>query len=203
MLILFSAALFGFGVLLFSLGVAVWLIGLALRLCLWLFQLVLLIVWACIAFSCWIQQQRKAEVLEGEILPPESAQATSAAHTILGNSSGFTLKAATFSWTRLTGAQYRSALCNTLIAGVILGAFALPAHAISPYEACRDYLQQHTNVTDFFYGPNAMLYWAEMISNYCSGYSRIDPDRLPKQPTSHSFDDVNVGPIGCSYELSP
>jgi hypothetical protein len=82
MLILLSIALFCFGLILFSLGVAVWLIGLAMRLCLRLFQLVLLIVWACIALSRWLQQRRKPEVLEGEILPPENAQATSATHTI-------------------------------------------------------------------------------------------------------------------------
>jgi hypothetical protein len=46
MLILFSAALFGFGVLVFNLGVAVWLIGLAIRIALRLFQLALLIALA-------------------------------------------------------------------------------------------------------------------------------------------------------------
>jgi hypothetical protein len=91
MLILFSAMLFGFGVLLFSLGVAVWLIGLIIRISIRLFQLVLLLVWACIVFTRWLQHRRKPEVLESEILPPESAQATSATHTIPPNSSGFTI----------------------------------------------------------------------------------------------------------------
>jgi hypothetical protein len=44
MLILFSAALFGFGLLLFSLGLAVMLLGLAIRIAIWLFQLGLLLL---------------------------------------------------------------------------------------------------------------------------------------------------------------
>jgi hypothetical protein len=71
MLILLSAALFGFGLLLFGLGVAVWLVGLALRIIIRLFRLTLLIIWAGLAFANWLQQRRKVIVLEGEILPPE------------------------------------------------------------------------------------------------------------------------------------
>jgi hypothetical protein len=71
MLFLLGAALFGFGLLLFSFGVAIWLIGLALRIAIRLFQLGLLIVWAGIAVCSWLQQHRRATVLEGEILPPE------------------------------------------------------------------------------------------------------------------------------------
>jgi hypothetical protein len=64
MLILSGAALFcgGLLLLLLSLGVAVWLLGLAIRIALRLFQLVLLIVWACIAFSRWLQQRRRPGV---------------------------------------------------------------------------------------------------------------------------------------------
>jgi hypothetical protein len=64
MLILVSAALFGFGLLLFSLAVAVWLIGLALRIAIRLFQLGLLIVIGCIAVCRWLQQRKKVTVLE-------------------------------------------------------------------------------------------------------------------------------------------
>jgi hypothetical protein len=49
MLILFSAALFSFGLLLFSVGLAVGLLGLVIRIVIWLFQLGLLLVWAGIA----------------------------------------------------------------------------------------------------------------------------------------------------------
>ena len=59
MLILFSAALFGFGMLLFSLGLAVMLVGLAIRIAIWLFQLGLLPVWASLAARHWLQQRRK------------------------------------------------------------------------------------------------------------------------------------------------
>jgi hypothetical protein len=68
MLILVSAALFGFGLLLFSLGVAVWL---AIRIAIRLFQLGLLIVWTSAAVYSRLRQRRKVTVLEGEILPPE------------------------------------------------------------------------------------------------------------------------------------
>jgi hypothetical protein len=71
MLILFAAALFGFGLLLFGVGVTVYLIGLILRVAIRLFQLVLLLVWAGVAVCSWLRQRRKATVLEGEILPPE------------------------------------------------------------------------------------------------------------------------------------
>jgi hypothetical protein len=71
MLILLGAALFAFGMLLFSVGVAIWLLGLALCFAVRLFQLVLLIIMAGIAFASWLQQRRKVTVLEGEILPPE------------------------------------------------------------------------------------------------------------------------------------
>jgi hypothetical protein len=71
MLILFSVALFGFGLLLFCLGIAVWLIGLAIRIAIRLFQLGLLIIMGCTAVRHWLQQRRKVDVLEGEILPPE------------------------------------------------------------------------------------------------------------------------------------
>jgi hypothetical protein len=81
----------GFGALLFSVGVAVWLLGLLIRIVIRLFQLVLLLVWACIALSRWLQQRRKPEVLEGEILPPQSAHVTSTANIISANSNGFTL----------------------------------------------------------------------------------------------------------------
>ena len=59
MLILLSAALFGFGLLLCGLGLAVWLIGLAIRIAIWL---VLLIVWAGMAFYSWMQ--RRVSLLE-------------------------------------------------------------------------------------------------------------------------------------------
>jgi hypothetical protein len=71
MLILFGAALFGFGLVLFSLGVAVWLLGLAMRVAIRLLQLGLLLVWAGVAVTSWLQQRRKVVVLEGDILPPE------------------------------------------------------------------------------------------------------------------------------------
>jgi hypothetical protein len=56
--------------MLFSLGVAVWLIGSAIRLCLRLFQLVLLIALAGIKVYQWMQQRRRPEAIEREILPP-------------------------------------------------------------------------------------------------------------------------------------
>src|SRR6516164_4109436 len=46
MLILLSAALFGFGLLLFGLGLAVWLLGVAVQIALLLLQLVLWLIWA-------------------------------------------------------------------------------------------------------------------------------------------------------------
>lgn len=64
MLILFSAALFGLGLLLVSLGLAVLLLGLAIRIAICLFQLGLLLVWASIiAARHWLQQRRKLAVL--------------------------------------------------------------------------------------------------------------------------------------------
>jgi hypothetical protein len=71
MLLLFSATLFGFGLLLFALGLAVWLIGLALRVAIRLFQLGLLIVWAGVIVYSRLRHRPKVTVLEGEILPPE------------------------------------------------------------------------------------------------------------------------------------
>jgi hypothetical protein len=71
MLILFAAALFGFGLMLFVLGLAVWLLGLAIRIALWLLQLGLLLVWVGLAFVHWLRQRRKVTVLEGEVLPPQ------------------------------------------------------------------------------------------------------------------------------------
>ena len=66
MLILLSAGLFGFGLLLFGLRLAVWLIGLAIQIAIWVFQLVLLIVWAGIAFYSWMQRRtpQTASLLE-------------------------------------------------------------------------------------------------------------------------------------------
>jgi hypothetical protein len=71
MLILVSMALFIFGLLLFSFGIAVWLLGLVIRITIRLFQLGLLLVWACIAFTGWLRRRQQSDVLEGEILPPE------------------------------------------------------------------------------------------------------------------------------------
>jgi hypothetical protein len=66
MLILLSAALFGFGLLLFGLGLAAWLIGLAIQIAIWVFQLVLLIVWAGTTFCSWMQPRTPQTVFSLE-----------------------------------------------------------------------------------------------------------------------------------------
>ena len=69
MLILLSAALFGFGLLLFGLGLAAWLIGLAIQIAIWVFQLVLLSVWAGMAFYSWMQRRTfvRTELIKLEV----------------------------------------------------------------------------------------------------------------------------------------
>jgi hypothetical protein len=81
MLILLSAALFGFGLLLFGLGLTVWLIGLAIRIVIWVFQLVLLIVWAGIAFYSWMQRRVSLlEAMRTELIKLEVSTGQSAVH---------------------------------------------------------------------------------------------------------------------------
>ena len=68
MLILLSAALFGFGLLLFGLGLAVWLLGVAVQIALLLLQLVLWLIWAGITFAGWLRQQKqRADLLKIDV----------------------------------------------------------------------------------------------------------------------------------------
>jgi hypothetical protein len=87
MLILLSAALFGFGLLLFGLGLAAWLIGLAIQIAIWVFQLVLLIVWAGITFYSWMQRRTfvRTELIKLEVSTSRNVDRIGRAPHLRGN----------------------------------------------------------------------------------------------------------------------